>query len=80
MLTNIWLPFINQDAVDSDKAPNSEKNLKSRAILARQGNGIVPEQVNFVLVPKVPVDPQFFFKSDSFFLSLAKRVLGLLQN
>ncbi|KAK6143667.1 hypothetical protein DH2020_024015 [Rehmannia glutinosa] len=29
---------------DSDKAPNSERSLKSRAILARQVNGIVPEQ------------------------------------
>ncbi|XP_057802859.1 dynamin-related protein 3A-like [Salvia miltiorrhiza] len=33
-----------KDAGDSDKAPNSEKSLKSRAILARQVNGIVPEQ------------------------------------
>ncbi|XP_041991528.1 dynamin-related protein 3A-like [Salvia splendens] len=33
-----------KDAVDSDKAPNSEKNLKSRAILGRQANGTVPEQ------------------------------------
>ncbi|KAK4401806.1 Dynamin-related protein 3A [Sesamum angolense] len=35
-----------KDAGDSEKAPNSERSLKSRAILARQVNGIVPEQVN----------------------------------
>ncbi|KAL3635342.1 Dynamin-related protein 3A [Castilleja foliolosa] len=29
---------------DSDKAPNSERAIKSRAILARQVNGLVPEQ------------------------------------
>ncbi|KAL3538720.1 hypothetical protein ACH5RR_002086 [Cinchona calisaya] len=33
-----------KDAVDSDKAPTSERSLKSRAILARPVNGIVPEQ------------------------------------
>ncbi|GER36399.1 dynamin [Striga asiatica] len=33
-----------KDSGDSDKAPNSERSLKSRAILARQANGIVPEQ------------------------------------
>ncbi|KAH6767017.1 dynamin-related protein 3A [Perilla frutescens var. hirtella] len=33
-----------KDAGDSDKAPNSERSLKSRAILARQVNGIIPEQ------------------------------------
>ncbi|KAL0357005.1 UNVERIFIED_CONTAM: Dynamin-related protein 3A [Sesamum calycinum] len=33
-----------KDAGDSEKAPNSERSLKSRAILARQLNGIVPEQ------------------------------------
>ncbi|GFP99441.1 dynamin-related protein 3a [Phtheirospermum japonicum] len=33
-----------KDTGDSDKAPNSERTLKSRAILARQVNGIVPEQ------------------------------------
>ncbi|KAK6121210.1 hypothetical protein DH2020_045051 [Rehmannia glutinosa] len=33
-----------KEAGDSDKAPNSERSLKSRAILARQVNGIVPEQ------------------------------------
>ncbi|KAL6560740.1 Dynamin-related protein 3A [Orobanche gracilis] len=33
-----------KDTGDSDKAPNSERSLKSRAILARQVNGIVPEQ------------------------------------
>lgn len=33
-----------KDAGDSDKAQNSERSLKSRAILARQINGIVPEQ------------------------------------
>ncbi|KAL0335041.1 UNVERIFIED_CONTAM: Dynamin-related protein 3A [Sesamum radiatum] len=33
-----------KDAGDSEKAPNSERSLKSRAILARQVNGIVPEQ------------------------------------
>ncbi|KAL8553481.1 hypothetical protein ACS0TY_001973 [Phlomoides rotata] len=33
-----------KESADLDKAPNSERNLKSRAILARQSNGIVPEQ------------------------------------
>ncbi|KZV39157.1 dynamin-related protein 3A-like [Dorcoceras hygrometricum] len=33
-----------KDAGELEKAPNSEKNVKSRAILARQVNGIVPEQ------------------------------------
>ncbi|CAA0830999.1 Dynamin-related protein 3A [Striga hermonthica] len=33
-----------KDSGDSDKAPNSERSQKSRAILARQANGIVPEQ------------------------------------
>ncbi|KAL2490929.1 Dynamin-related protein 3A [Abeliophyllum distichum] len=33
-----------KDTGDSDKAPNSERSLKSRAILARPVNGIVPEQ------------------------------------
>ncbi|XP_041990326.1 dynamin-related protein 3A-like isoform X2 [Salvia splendens] len=33
-----------EDAGDSDKVINSEKSLKSRAILGRQVNGIVPEQ------------------------------------
>ncbi|XP_022896211.1 dynamin-related protein 3A-like isoform X1 [Olea europaea var. sylvestris] len=33
-----------KDTGDSDKAPNSERSVKSRAILARPVNGIVPEQ------------------------------------
>lgn len=33
-----------KDVVDSEKAPTSERSLKSRAILARPVNGIVPEQ------------------------------------
>ncbi|CAA2998929.1 dynamin-related 3A-like [Olea europaea subsp. europaea] len=33
-----------KDTGDSDKAPNSERSLKSRAIIARPVNGIVPEQ------------------------------------
>lgn len=33
-----------KDGVDADKAPASERSLKSRAILARPVNGIVPEQ------------------------------------
>ncbi|XP_051137736.1 dynamin-related protein 3B-like isoform X2 [Andrographis paniculata] len=32
------------DSGDSEKAPNSERNIKSRAIIARPMNGIVPEQ------------------------------------
>ncbi|XP_073307737.1 dynamin-related protein 3A-like [Primulina huaijiensis] len=32
-----------KDAVELDKSQNSEKNVKSRAIIARQVNGIVPE-------------------------------------
>ncbi|KAL3814369.1 hypothetical protein ACJIZ3_015637 [Penstemon smallii] len=43
--TRISAPISRQkDSGDSDKAPNSERSLKSRAILARQVNGIVPEQ------------------------------------
>ncbi|CAL5377659.1 unnamed protein product [Camellia sinensis] len=34
----------SRDAVDSEKTSTSERNLKSRAILARPVNGIVPEQ------------------------------------
>ena len=37
--------FANQDGVEPDKAPTSERSLKSRAILARQVNGIVADQV-----------------------------------
>lgn len=33
-----------KDGVEADKAPASERTLKSRAILARPVNGIVPEQ------------------------------------
>ncbi|CDO97375.1 unnamed protein product [Coffea canephora] len=33
-----------KDVVDSEKAPTSERSLKSRAILARPVNGFVPEQ------------------------------------
>ncbi|KAL6964213.1 Dynamin-related protein 3A [Sarracenia purpurea var. burkii] len=33
-----------KDALEPEKAPASERSLKSRGILARQGNGIVPEQ------------------------------------
>ncbi|XP_062117127.1 dynamin-related protein 3A-like isoform X2 [Humulus lupulus] len=33
-----------KDGVEPDKAPTSERSLKSRAILARQANGIVSEQ------------------------------------
>ncbi|KAK4375098.1 hypothetical protein RND71_005775 [Anisodus tanguticus] len=34
-----------KDGVDLEKAPASERTLKSRAILARHANGIVPDQV-----------------------------------
>ncbi|XP_009768280.1 dynamin-related protein 3A-like [Nicotiana sylvestris] len=34
-----------KDGIDLEKAPASEKTLKSRAILARHANGIVPDQV-----------------------------------
>ncbi|KAH7575540.1 hypothetical protein JRO89_XS02G0138200 [Xanthoceras sorbifolium] len=34
----------HKDGVEADKAPNSERSLKSRAILARQVNGIVADQ------------------------------------
>ncbi|XAR53012.1 hypothetical protein NMG60_11021389 [Bertholletia excelsa] len=33
-----------KDVVDPEKAPTSERSLKSRAILARPANGIIPEQ------------------------------------
>ncbi|KAK9942991.1 hypothetical protein M0R45_008623 [Rubus argutus] len=43
--SRIPLPLTRQkDGVDSDKAPASERTLKSRAILARQVNGILPDQ------------------------------------
>ncbi|KAM1317525.1 hypothetical protein ACFX13_002882 [Malus domestica] len=43
--SRIPLPLSRQkDGVDSDKAPTSERSLKSRAILARPVNGIVPDQ------------------------------------
>ncbi|PHT75560.1 hypothetical protein T459_19082 [Capsicum annuum] len=34
-----------KDGVDLEKAPTSEKSLKSRAILARSVSGLVPDQV-----------------------------------
>ncbi|KAK9077163.1 hypothetical protein SSX86_005499 [Deinandra increscens subsp. villosa] len=34
-----------KEAAELDKAPQSEKSIKSRTILGRQGNGIVTEQV-----------------------------------
>ncbi|KAK6776128.1 hypothetical protein RDI58_027129 [Solanum bulbocastanum] len=34
-----------KDGVDLEKAPASERSLKSRAILARHANGIVPDQM-----------------------------------
>ncbi|CAH9058179.1 unnamed protein product [Cuscuta europaea] len=37
-----------KDGLDADKAPASERSLKSRAILARPVNGIVPDQVRTV--------------------------------
>ncbi|KAI3445803.1 hypothetical protein Pfo_002468 [Paulownia fortunei] len=41
----IAAPIARQkDTGDSEKAPNSERSLKSLGILARQVNGIVPEQ------------------------------------
>ncbi|KAL0384395.1 UNVERIFIED_CONTAM: Dynamin-related protein 3A [Sesamum radiatum] len=50
--SRIAAPISRQkDAGDSEKAPNSERSLKSRAILARQVNGIVPEQPPSVLRP-----------------------------
>ena len=42
---NFRSAFVNQDTVESEKGPSSERSLRSRAILARQPNGIVPEQV-----------------------------------
>ncbi|KAM5548409.1 hypothetical protein ABKV19_000034 [Rosa sericea] len=43
--SRIPLPLARQkDGVDSDKAPSSERSLKSRAILGRQVNGILPDQ------------------------------------
>ncbi|XP_047315162.1 dynamin-related protein 3A-like [Impatiens glandulifera] len=33
-----------KEAVDTDKAPASERSIKSRSILARTANGIVPDQ------------------------------------
>ncbi|KAL8553482.1 hypothetical protein ACS0TY_001973 [Phlomoides rotata] len=55
-----------KESADLDKAPNSERNLKSRAILARQSNGIVPEQVSHLLTTRVPTGAPklFLFQSD----------------
>lgn len=39
----------NQNSGDSEKAPNTDRNLNSRAMLARQVNGIVPEHVSYLL-------------------------------
>lgn len=39
------LPLSRQkDGMETDKAPTSERSVKSRALLARQVNGIVPDQ------------------------------------
>ncbi|KAJ9159210.1 hypothetical protein P3X46_024731 [Hevea brasiliensis] len=38
------LPMRQRDGVETDKAPASERTLKSRAILARQVNGVVADQ------------------------------------
>ncbi|KAF7127357.1 hypothetical protein RHSIM_Rhsim11G0141700 [Rhododendron simsii] len=40
-----------KDSVDPEKVPTSERSLKSRAILARPLNGIVPEQPPTILRP-----------------------------
>ncbi|KAJ4716763.1 Dynamin-related 3A-like protein [Melia azedarach] len=43
--SKVPLPIARQkDGLEADKAPNSERSLKSRAILARQVNGIVADQ------------------------------------
>lgn len=42
-----------QDGVDLEKAPTSERSLKSRAILARSVGGFVPDQVGlFCIISK----------------------------
>lgn len=57
---------INQDAVEPDKAPMSERSLKSRGILARQVNGIITDQVwkIFHLDKQVQSLPQYFTYSE----------------
>ncbi|KAK1351378.1 Dynamin-related protein 3A [Heracleum sosnowskyi] len=40
---------------EPDKAPSSERSLKSRAILARQANGIIPEQIGLVFSAKASI-------------------------
>ncbi|XP_056163365.1 dynamin-related protein 3A isoform X3 [Syzygium oleosum] len=43
--SRVSLPLSRQkDGIETDKAPTSERSVKSRAILARQVNGIVPDQ------------------------------------
>ncbi|KAL0422447.1 UNVERIFIED_CONTAM: Dynamin-related protein 3A [Sesamum latifolium] len=60
--SRIAAPISRQkDAGDSEKAPNSERSLKSRAILARQVNGIVPEQVSYPSVSRFPKALKFYF-------------------
>ncbi|XP_051144270.1 dynamin-related protein 3A-like isoform X2 [Andrographis paniculata] len=41
--SRISTPIPRKESGDSDKAPNSERSLKSRAILGRQANGIVSD-------------------------------------
>ncbi|XP_050209312.1 dynamin-related protein 3A [Mercurialis annua] len=40
----VSLPIRQKDGIEPDKAPASERSLKSRAILARQVNGMLAEQ------------------------------------
>ncbi|KAF8044138.1 hypothetical protein BT93_A2198 [Corymbia citriodora subsp. variegata] len=43
--SRVSLPLSRQkDGIETDKAPTSERSVKSRGILARQVNGIVPDQ------------------------------------
>ncbi|XP_010029996.2 LOW QUALITY PROTEIN: dynamin-related protein 3A [Eucalyptus grandis] len=43
--SRVSLPLSRQkDGVENDKAPTSERSVKSRGILARQVNGIIPDQ------------------------------------
>ncbi|KAM3360617.1 hypothetical protein P3S68_015471 [Capsicum galapagoense] len=45
LMQSFCLLIATQDGVDLEKAPTSEKSLKSCAILARSVGGLVPDQV-----------------------------------
>ncbi|KAI6701607.1 hypothetical protein NL676_015931 [Syzygium grande] len=56
--SRVSLPLSRQkDGIETDKAPTSERSVKSRAILARPVNGIVPDQGGRPVVDAEKVAP-----------------------